>query len=128
MDLWISGEILDLSHEGEAIHKHLRPSNKPSTVAEFSKKFTREMLPTLREKCPNTEFFLVRIFLYSDQKQLHIGTLFTYYNAMKLLTDNMQNGILPLNQKTLNQLKQKHPQGKEAELDVLLTDNPNKYI
>ena len=24
-------------------------------------------IPTLREKCPNTEFFLVRIFLYSDQ-------------------------------------------------------------
>ena len=23
-------------------------------------------LPTLRQKCPNTEFFLVRIFLYSD--------------------------------------------------------------
>ena len=23
--------------------------------------------PTLREKCPNTELFLVRIFLYSDQ-------------------------------------------------------------
>ena len=43
-------------------------------------------------------------------------------NAMKLLTNNMQNGILPLNQKTLNQLKQKHPLGKEAELDDLLTD------
>ena len=45
---------------------------------------------------------------------------------MKLLTDNMQNGILPLNQKTLNQLKRKHPQGKEAELDVLLTDIPEQ--
>ena len=30
----------------------------------------------LREKCPNTEFFLVRIFPNSDQKKLRIGTLF----------------------------------------------------
>ena len=29
----------------------------------------------LREKGPNTEFFLVRIFLYSEQKKLHIWTL-----------------------------------------------------
>ena len=28
------------------------------------------VITTLREKCPNTEFFLVRIFLYSDQKKL----------------------------------------------------------
>ena len=39
---------------------------------------------SLREKCPNTELFLVRIFLYSvgiqentDQKQLRIWTFFT---------------------------------------------------
>ena len=47
-------------------------------------------------------------------------------NAMKLLTDNMQNRILPLNQKPLHQLKQKHSQGKEAELDVLLADTPEQ--
>ena len=28
-------------------------------------------------KCPNTEFFLVRIFLCSDQKKLRIWTFFT---------------------------------------------------
>ena len=40
----------------------------------------------LREKCQNTEFFLVRIFLYLvqmqenvDQKKLRIWTLFTRY-------------------------------------------------
>ena len=39
---------------------------------------------TMREKCTNTEFFLVRIFLYlvrlqenTDQKKLRIRTLFT---------------------------------------------------
>ena len=30
------------------------------------KKFLRAAIVTLREKCPNTEFFLARIFLYSD--------------------------------------------------------------
>ena len=41
-----------------------------------------ELAATLFEKCPNTEFFLVRIFLYSygileitDQKKLHIWIL-----------------------------------------------------
>ena len=34
---------------------------------------------SLREKCPNTEFFMVRIFLYSDQKKLRIWTLFTQW-------------------------------------------------
>ena len=38
----------------------------------------------------------------------------------------LQNKILPLNQKTLSQLKQKHSQGKEAELGVLLTDTPEQ--
>ena len=45
---------------------------------------------------------------------------------MKLLTDNKQNGILPLNQKILDLLKQKYPRGKKAELDVLLTDRPEQ--
>lgn len=30
------------------------------------------------------------------------------------------------NEKTLNQLRQKHSQGKEAELDILLTDTPEQ--
>ena len=41
----------------------------------------------LREKCPNTEFFLVRIFPYSariwentEQKKLRIGTLFMQWS------------------------------------------------
>ena len=43
-------------------------------------------LPSLREKCPNTEFSLVRIFPYSfrirkstDQKKVRIWTLFTQW-------------------------------------------------
>ena len=43
----------------------------------------------LRKKCRNTEFFLVRIFLYSvqiqdtDQEILHIWTLFTQCTNQK---------------------------------------------
>ena len=46
---------------------------------------------SLREKCPNTEFFLVRIFLYldwmqenTDQKKLHIWRLFTQWFSFKI--------------------------------------------
>ena len=46
---------------------------------------------TWREKCPNTEFFLGRIFLYSvqtsgnmDQKNLRIWTLFTQWGFKRL--------------------------------------------
>ena len=76
MDLWKSEEILQLLHEGETIQKYSRPANTPSAVTELPKKFTREM---------------------------YKGNV---TNAMKLLTDNMQNGILPLNHKILNYLKQ----------------------
>ena len=50
------------------------------------KGFVLTMKNSLREKCPNTEFFLVRTFLYldsvqiqenMDQKKLRIWTLFT---------------------------------------------------
>ena len=39
----------------------------------------------LRKKCPNTEFFLVRIFQHSDQKKLRIWTLFTQCNCTEVL-------------------------------------------
>ena len=53
----------------------------------YGKLIRRSMhFPSLREKCPNTELFLLRIFLHSvqiqkntDQKQLRIWTLFTQY-------------------------------------------------
>ena len=48
---------------------------------------------SLREKCPNTEFYLVLIFLYSDwiqentdQKKLHIWTLFAQWKEIKEIT------------------------------------------
>ena len=46
--------------------------------------------------------------------------------TMKPLADNMQNGILPLNDQTLYQMKQKHPRGKDAYPEVLLPDITDK--
>ena len=40
--------------------------------------------------------------------------------ALKLLTENMSNGILPLNDKTLKMLKQKQPEGNEPLQNVLM--------
>ena len=40
--------------------------------------------------------------------------------ALKLLTENMSNGILPLNDKTSTMLKQKHPEANEPPQKVLL--------
>ena len=43
---------------------------------------------------------------------------------MKILTDNMKNGILPLRRHILNQLQLKHPEGKKASQEILPTDTP----
>ena len=40
--------------------------------------------------------------------------------AIRLLTDNMSHGILPLNKETLGLLIQKHPESEEATKDVIL--------
>ena len=67
MKLWQAGEIMELLKEAEIIQRDLRVSKRPSTIiSEISKKFTHEM------------------------RKGNIN------NAMKLLADNMQNGILPL--------------------------------
>ena len=45
-------------------------------------------------------------------------------SAMKILTDNMKNSILPITRQTLNQLQLKHLERKEAFQKILLTDIP----
>ena len=44
--------------------------------------------------------------------------------AIKLLSRNMENGILPLNEETLSLLKQKHPHGNDVSDSILLPDSP----
>ena len=38
----------------------------------------------------------------------------------------MKNGLLPLNKKTLEQLKQKHPQRYDADPEIMLPDKPEE--
>ena len=67
MKLWQAEEIMELLKETEIIQKDLRVFKTPSTtISEICKKFTHEM------------------------RKSNIN------NAMKLLANNMQNGILPL--------------------------------
>ena len=45
-------------------------------------------------------------------------------STIKLFSNNMENGILPLNDTTLNLLKQKHPCQSEADKQLLFDDIP----
>ena len=48
--------------------------------------------------------------------------------ALKLLTSNISNGILPLDDKTLSLLKQKHPAPSELNEEILLRgEKPSVY-
>ena len=66
MELWHAGEIMELLKKAEIIQKDLRVSTSLSTIGEISKIITREM------------------------RKGNIN------RAMKLLADNMQNGVFPL--------------------------------
>ena len=46
--------------------------------------------------------------------------------AINLLSENIKNGILPLNHETLKQLKFKHPQPKKTDKTILLPDIPER--
>ena len=46
--------------------------------------------------------------------------------AIKVLTNNMQNGVLSLNEKTLELLRQEHPIASPASESVLLTNDIEK--
>ena len=48
------------------------------------------------------------------------------HNIMKLLTNNMKNGVAPLNKKTLEELKQKYPQKHDADPEIMLPDKPEE--
>ena len=96
LELWESGEVMELLKESDTIQKNMKATNKTTSINEISKKFTREM----------------------RKGNVH--------NAMKLLINNMKNGVLPLNKKTLEQLKQKHPQRRDADPEIMLPDKPEE--
>ena len=76
MILWQSGDLLQLFKEVETIQKGLKDLTKPKSIAQLSKKFAE----------------------YMNKGNIN--------SAIKLLSNNMENGILPLNDTTLNILKQ----------------------
>ena len=79
MELWQSGDLLELLQESLTIQRNLKSVKGSKAVAQISKKFVEEM-----------------------QKGNVNG-------ALKLLTDNMDHGILPLNDDTISKLKMEHP-------------------
>ena len=78
LELWHKGEFEELCFEGKTIQTSLKTIRKPLSIAEISKKFE-----------------LYMAIGYVD-------------SALSLLTNNTENGILPLNKDTLSKLIQKH--------------------
>ena len=88
---WGNYKEPELLIECETIQKSLSGSKRTTTIAELSKQLKNYM------------------------KKGNVNA------ALKLLTNNMKDGILPLNIQTLNSLKEKHPKSKDASIDILLT-------
>ena len=94
LKLWTDGHLAELLKGGETIQSSLKHVDGPKTIAQLSKKFVEQM------QKGNVD------------------------SAIKLITSNMQNGILPLTDTTLKLLKQKHPKSAPTTEEVLLLDQP----
>ena len=79
IDLWHKGKITELFDEANIIQSRLTSSYHINAIATISKKFKDHM------------------------QKGHVNA------ALKHLTNNMTGGILPLNDETLDFLRQKHP-------------------
>ena len=90
IDFWGNGKIDELLLEGETIQSRLHHINTPKNIGELSKKFA----------------------LLTEKGNVN--------GALKLLTSNISKGIMPLDDKTLSLLKQKHPASSELTEEVLL--------
>ena len=90
MELWWNGDINSLVFEAETIQNRMKTVNSARDISQISKQFVMMM-----EK----------------------GNV---NGALKVLTNNMSNGILLLNDETLNLLKDKHPEAKPADEDILI--------
>ena len=97
LELLENGNIIELFNEGESIQERLPTGESPKDVVKISVKFKELM-----------------------QKGSANG-------ALKLLTKEMSNGILPLTEETLSQLEIKHPGNREASSHILL-NGPMKEI
>ena len=96
MQSWLEGDVMALLNEGETIQKNLTQQLTKGDIGKISKKFAALM----RKGNVNA--------------------------AINLLTENMRNGILPLNNETLNLLRLKHSDPKDAYESVMLSDVPER--
>ena len=94
MILWQSGDLLQLFKEAETIQKGLKDSTKPKSIAQLSKKFV---------------------------EHINKGDI---NSAIKLPSNNTGIGVLPLNDTTLNLLKQKYPCQSEVDKHFLFNNMP----
>ena len=96
MQSWLKGDLIELLHEGETIQKNLMQQLTKRDIGKISKKFAALM------------------------RKVNVNA------AINLLTEKLRNGILPLNNETLNFLKLKHPDPKDVHESVMLSDVPER--
>ena len=89
-EIWKERNLNELYKEGKAIQDRLKSDGSQNDIAKISKEFKFQM-----------------------QKGNVNG-------ALKILTNNMSGGILPLTDETLQPLKLKHPDAKETSQQALL--------
>ena len=90
LKLWEEGNISNLVHEEETIQERRKISEKGMNIEKISLKFKNMMSK---------------------------GNV---NRVLKLLTENMSNRILPLNDEILEMLKQKYPEANESLQEALL--------
>ena len=93
LELWLLGDIKSLLDESDTIQRRLRSSAPVNSVEAISKKFATLM------------------------KQGKLSA------AVKLLTSNMEGGILPLNEETMQLLRSKHPEPTPCNSDALFDEH-----
>ena len=89
-EIWKEGNLNENYEEEKAIQDRLKSDGSPNDIVKISKKFKFQMLK---------------------------GNV---NGALKILTNNMSGGILPLTDETLQPLKLKHPDAKETSQQALL--------
>ena len=94
--LWDEGNFLVLLAEGTAIEDRIASTDRKSDINDISKKF--------------------KVLMQKGEVNA----------ALKMLTNNMRNGILPLNDDTLLLLEQKHPEASELQEGILLDQLPQR--
>ena len=95
--LWDEGNVEGLLYEGMTIQQRLRSDKEVMTISKISLKFKNLM---------------------------NKGNV---NGALKLLTDNMHSGVLPLTKKALELLVNKHPETRELSPDILI-EGPTRPI